>query len=130
MALARILATMHDADGHIAIPGFYDKVREWPAEVRDADEAAAVRRRALSRTRPASPALGGEKGYTTLERLWTRPTCEVNGLLSGYTGEGAKTVLPVEGDGEGELPPRARSGSGRDREADEGARGEGRARRA
>ncbi|MFN9956164.1 MAG: peptidase dimerization domain-containing protein, partial [bacterium] len=39
-------------------------------------------------------ALGGEPGYTTLERLWTRPTCEVNGLLSGYTGEGAKTVLP------------------------------------
>jgi acetylornithine deacetylase/succinyl-diaminopimelate desuccinylase-like protein len=38
--------------------------------------------------------LGGEKGYTTLERLWSRPTCEVNGLLSGYTGEGAKTVLP------------------------------------
>jgi acetylornithine deacetylase/succinyl-diaminopimelate desuccinylase-like protein len=40
-------------------------------------------------------ALGGEPGYTTLERLWTRPTCEVNGLLSGYTGEGAKTVLPA-----------------------------------
>jgi acetylornithine deacetylase/succinyl-diaminopimelate desuccinylase-like protein len=40
-------------------------------------------------------ALGGEAGYTTLERLWTRPTCEVNGLLSGYTGEGAKTVLPA-----------------------------------
>jgi acetylornithine deacetylase/succinyl-diaminopimelate desuccinylase-like protein len=39
-------------------------------------------------------ALGGEPGYTTLEKLWTRPTCEVNGLLSGYTGEGAKTVLP------------------------------------
>src|SRR5690606_6178738 len=41
-------------------------------------------------------ALGGEQGYTTLERLWTRPTCEVNGLLSGYTGEGAKTVLPAK----------------------------------
>ena len=41
-----------------------------------------------------SPALGGEAGYTTLERLWSRPTCEINGLLSGYTGEGAKTVLP------------------------------------
>jgi acetylornithine deacetylase/succinyl-diaminopimelate desuccinylase-like protein len=42
-----------------------------------------------------APALGGEQGYTVLERLWTRPTCEVNGLLSGYTGEGAKTVLPA-----------------------------------
>ena len=40
--------------------------------------------------------LGGEPGFTTLERLWTRPTCEVNGLLSGYTGEGAKTVLPAK----------------------------------
>ena len=44
----------------------------------------------------AVTALGGEKGYTTLEKLWTRPTCEVNGLLSGYTGEGAKTVLPAK----------------------------------
>ena len=41
-------------------------------------------------------ALDGEKGYTILERLWTRPTCEVNGILSGYTGEGAKTVLPAK----------------------------------
>ncbi len=41
-------------------------------------------------------ALGGEKGYTTLEKLWSRPTCEINGLLSGYTGEGAKTVLPAK----------------------------------
>src|SRR5437763_2565846 len=41
-------------------------------------------------------ALGGEKGDTTLEKLWTRPTCEINGLLSGYTGEGAKTVLPAK----------------------------------
>jgi acetylornithine deacetylase/succinyl-diaminopimelate desuccinylase-like protein len=41
-------------------------------------------------------ALGGEEGYSTLERIWTRPTCEVNGLLSGYTGEGAKTVLPAK----------------------------------
>ena len=55
-------------------------------------------------------ALGGEPGYTTLERLWTRPTCEVNGLLSGYTGEGAKTVLPAHLDGEGQFPPGARPG--------------------
>ena len=95
MALARILATLHDADGRIAIPGFYDAVAEWPAHVR-------VQMKTLPfddehfRAETGSPALGGEKGYSVLERLWTRPTCEVNGLLSGYTGEGAKTVLPAK----------------------------------
>jgi acetylornithine deacetylase/succinyl-diaminopimelate desuccinylase-like protein len=47
------------------------------------------------RAETGATALGGERGYTVLEQLWTRPTCEVNGLLSGYTGEGAKTVLPA-----------------------------------
>ena len=93
MALARILATMHDADGHILIPGFYDAVRPFPDNVL-----------AQMRTLPFDDqhfmdevgvkSLFGEPGYTVLERLWTRPTCEVNGLLSGWTGEGAKTVLP------------------------------------
>jgi acetylornithine deacetylase/succinyl-diaminopimelate desuccinylase-like protein len=93
MALARILATMHDVDGHVAIPGFYDNVRDW-------GERARREMRALPfddeqfRAETGAPALGGEKGFTTLERIWMRPTCEVNGLLSGYTGEGAKTVLP------------------------------------
>ncbi|HEY0928723.1 MAG TPA: dipeptidase [Gemmatimonas sp.] len=94
MALARILATMHDADGRIAIPGFYDAVRPFPDHVR-----AQMRELPFSDTEMMHEvgvtALGGEAGYTTLERLWTRPTCEVNGLLSGYTGEGAKTVLPA-----------------------------------
>jgi acetylornithine deacetylase/succinyl-diaminopimelate desuccinylase-like protein len=48
------------------------------------------------RAETGAPSLAGEKGYSILERLWTRPTCEVNGLLSGYTGEGAKTVLPAK----------------------------------
>lgn len=93
MALARILSTMHDARGRVAIKGFYDRVRPW-----DAKSRAAIRRLAFSdhafRRESGAPALGGESGYSTLERLWSRPTCEVNGLLSGYTGEGAKTVLP------------------------------------
>lgn len=93
MALARILATFHDADGRIAIPGFYDRVREWPAEVRTQMKGLPFDDEHF-RAETGAPALGGEKGYTVLERLWTRPTCEVNGLLSGYTGEGAKTVLP------------------------------------
>ena len=93
MALAKILATFHDADGHIAIPGFYDKVREWPAAVRTQMKGLPFDDEHF-RAETGAPALGGEKGYTVLERLWTRPTCEVNGMLSGYTGEGAKTVLP------------------------------------
>jgi acetylornithine deacetylase/succinyl-diaminopimelate desuccinylase-like protein len=94
MALARILATMHDADGRVAIAGFYDAVREWPAAVRDQMRALPFDEEAFRRETGA-PALGGERGFSVLERLWTRPTCEVNGLLSGYTGEGAKTVLPA-----------------------------------
>ena len=95
MALARILATFHDADGKIAIPGFYDTVREWPAAVLKQMKGLAFEEEDF-RAEAGSPSLGGEKGYTVLERLWTRPTCEVNGLLSGYTGEGAKTVLPAK----------------------------------
>jgi acetylornithine deacetylase/succinyl-diaminopimelate desuccinylase-like protein len=91
-ALARIIATFHDENGHIAIPGFYDNVRtakDYADQIRTLpfDEKTF-----LSET--GSPALGGEAGYTTFERLWIRPTCEVNGLLSGYTAEGSKTVLP------------------------------------
>jgi acetylornithine deacetylase/succinyl-diaminopimelate desuccinylase-like protein len=94
MALARILATMHDERWHVAIPGFYDAVREWPDAVRTQMRGLPFADDTL-REETGVPALGGEAGYTTLERLWTRPTCEVNGLLSGYTGEGAKTVLPA-----------------------------------
>jgi len=94
MALARILATMHDADGRVAIAGFYDAVREWPAPVREQMRALPFEEEAF-REETGAVALGGERGYTVLEQLWTRPTCEVNGLLSGYTGEGAKTVLPA-----------------------------------
>jgi acetylornithine deacetylase/succinyl-diaminopimelate desuccinylase-like protein len=95
MALARILATLHDENGHIAIPGFYDKVRDWDPKIREQMRSLPFDDRAFMKETGVD-ALGGEKGYTTLEKLWTRPTCEVNGLLSGYTGEGAKTVLPAK----------------------------------
>ena len=92
-ALARILGTFHDAKGQVAIKGFYGKVRKW-----DKKSRAAIRKLPFNektfRAETGAPALGGENKFTTLERLWARPTCEVNGLLSGYTGEGAKTVLP------------------------------------
>lgn len=93
MALSRILSSMHDASGHIAIPGFYDKVRLFPDHVRTAMRELPFSDEGMMRE-VGVDSLGGESGYSTLERLWTRPTCEVNGLLSGYTGEGAKTVLP------------------------------------
>ena len=94
-ALARIIASFHDASGRIAIKGFYDDVLEWDAKTRaqitslpfDEDDF----RRGVGAT-----ALAGESGWSVLERLWIRPTCEVNGFLSGYTGEGAKTVLPAK----------------------------------
>lgn len=93
MALSRMLATLHDDRGRIVIDGFYDDVLDWDDETRegirglpfDEDEFAASLNTTLT---------GGEIGYSVLEKLWVRPTCEVNGLLSGYTGEGAKTVLP------------------------------------
>jgi acetylornithine deacetylase/succinyl-diaminopimelate desuccinylase-like protein len=93
--LARIIASFHDEHGRVLIPGFYDRVREWEPAVRD-----QIRELPFSddefRDGVGAPALHGETGYSTLERIWTRPTCEVNGLLSGYTGEGAKTVLPAK----------------------------------
>ncbi len=95
MALAHILASMHDADGRVAIPGFYDRVHPFPDAVRAQMRDLPFQDAGLMHEVGVS-ALGGEAGYTTLERLWTRPTCEVNGLLSGYTGEGAKTVLPAQ----------------------------------
>lgn len=91
-ALARIIASFHDDEWHATIEGFYDDV-DTPESVREAigrvpfDEAGFLADTGASE-------LVGEKGYSTLERLWTRPTVEVNGMISGYTGEGAKTVLP------------------------------------
>lgn len=93
MALAKILSTMHDENGRVAIEGFYDSVRIWtPAILQQMKELPFDPE--IFRLETGASELGGEKGYTILEQLWARPTCEVNGLLSGYTSEGAKTVLP------------------------------------
>ena len=94
MTLARILATLHDDEGRIAIPGFYDDVVDWGEKTRGEIRALPFDEEGF-REGVGVPALSGEAGYSTLERLWIRPTCEVNGLISGYTGEGAKTVLPA-----------------------------------
>ena len=92
-ALARIIATLHDDTGHIAIHGFYDRVKEPYAAMREQIRDLPFQEEHF-RLETGAEELGGELGHSTLERIWTRPTCEVNGLLSGYTGEGAKTVLP------------------------------------
>ena len=92
--LAQILAQAKDRSGRIKIPGFYDKVRELTAEER-AEFARLPFNEKKYRKELGAPKLFGESGYTTLERVWARPTFEVNGLLSGFTGEGAKTVIPA-----------------------------------
>ena len=92
-ALARIIASFHDEQRRVAVKGFYDKVVKWEDDVREQIRSLPFEDERF-REEAGSPALGGEATYSTLERIWTRPTLEVNGLLSGYTGEGAKTVLP------------------------------------
>jgi acetylornithine deacetylase/succinyl-diaminopimelate desuccinylase-like protein len=92
-ALAKVIASFHDENGRIAIDGFYDDVADWDEETRDQIRSLPFDDEEYKADLKV-PALGGEAGWTTLEKLWIRPTCEVNGLLSGYTGEGAKTVLP------------------------------------
>jgi acetylornithine deacetylase/succinyl-diaminopimelate desuccinylase-like protein len=93
-ALARILAQLKDERGRITIPGFYDEVRELTDRERAAISRLPFEEEDL-RAEVGAPELWGEAGYGALERIWARPTLDVNGLLSGYTGEGAKTVLPA-----------------------------------
>jgi acetylornithine deacetylase/succinyl-diaminopimelate desuccinylase-like protein len=95
-ALAKLLAALHDADGHVAIPGFYDQVVPVGDDERSAyaalpfDEAEWLAGPARSR------AAFGEAGYSTLERIWSRPTAEINGMWGGYTGPGHKTIVPSD----------------------------------
>ena len=92
--LARIVDSLKNDDGSVAIPGFYDDVLEWDEKTRGAIRELPFDRAEFMQE-VGAPGLNGEAGFTLLERLWIRPTCDVNGLLCGYTGEGAKTVLPA-----------------------------------
>ena len=92
--LSQILAQMKDRSGRIKITGFYDDVVALQDEERKAWATLPFNEKAY-RKDFGIPKVFGETGYTTLERTWARPTFEVNGLLSGFTGEGAKTVLPA-----------------------------------
>jgi amidohydrolase len=94
--LAELLVGCKDArSGKIKIPGFYDDVRRFPPRRRRAI-AAAIESEAKFARELGAPCVFGERGYSTSERLGTRPTLEVNGIWGGYTGEGMKTVLPCE----------------------------------
>ncbi len=93
--LARLIARLHDDDGRVQIPGFYDDVIPLTKEERtnfanlpfnDADFCQSI----------GIPASQGEAGFSTLERRWARPTCDVNGLFGGYMGEGPKTIIPAK----------------------------------
>jgi acetylornithine deacetylase/succinyl-diaminopimelate desuccinylase-like protein len=94
--LARLLASMHDGDGHVTIDGFYDGVLELTD-----DERALIAKLPFDETawlaNARSETAYGEKGFTTLERVWARPTAEVNGIWGGYTGAGHKTIVPSVG---------------------------------
>ncbi len=94
-ALCRMLAGLLDDQGRVSLPGFYDRVRETPAEVKaqwqtlDFDERALLRSIGLSHAH-------GEAARGPLERLWARPTCDICGIIGGYTGDGSKTVIPAK----------------------------------
>ena len=91
--LMSLVAGMKDANGHITLPGFYDKVRAIDEEER-AELAKLPINAEFLLEQTGSSALWGEKGYTPVEKLGARPTLDVNGMLAGFTGEGAKTVIP------------------------------------
>ncbi len=93
-ALVRLLATLHDAEGRVAVPGFYDQLAPPAAWEEEARAALPPMDEAL-RAQTGVPALWGEAGFTTAERLGARPTAEINGITAGYQGEGTKTVLPA-----------------------------------
>jgi acetylornithine deacetylase/succinyl-diaminopimelate desuccinylase-like protein len=94
IALAELIAGMHDTQGRVTLPGFYDSVQELTKEEKEELARLPIDDvHFLEMT--GAPALYGEAGFTTNERTGARPTLDVNGMLSGFTGEGSKTVIPA-----------------------------------
>jgi acetylornithine deacetylase/succinyl-diaminopimelate desuccinylase-like protein len=91
--LAETIAKLHDKSFRVAIPGFYDDVAALSRRERTALNSLPWKEKEFRKT-VGAPALCGEKGYSIVEQLWVRPTLELNGIWGGYTGEGAKTVIP------------------------------------
>lgn len=92
--LTKILASLHDADGRVTIPGYYDHVVELSADIRKQLGSIAQSEDAYMKDLGVT-GLVGEKGYTAQERRTIRPTIEINGLTSGFQGEGANTIIPA-----------------------------------
>ncbi len=96
IALAQIIAKLKDAEGHILIPGFYDRVTAPDAAELDAWKRLPFDEEHYRKTEVGSTVLTGEPGYSVLERTWARPTLEVHGMPGGFIGAGAKTVIPAK----------------------------------
>src|SRR5712664_1472107 len=92
-ALAQLLATLHDRDGRVAIAGFYDRVKPLEDWEREAWRKLPVDGDKLILNETGVPELFGEAGYNSMERIWARPTAEINGIGGGYQGKGTKTVI-------------------------------------
>ena len=93
--LADILGRLHDAEGRVTLPGFYDGVGELPTEVKAIWDTLGFDAGDFLGSVGLSAA-AGEAGRTVLEQIWARPTCEINGVIGGYTGDGFKTVIPAK----------------------------------
>jgi acetylornithine deacetylase/succinyl-diaminopimelate desuccinylase-like protein len=93
-ALAQLLATLHNREGHVAIPGFYDRVEPIADWEREAWAKLPISIEKEVQHETGAPELFGEVGFTTTERIWSRPTAELNGIGGGYQGPGSKTVIP------------------------------------
>lgn len=94
-ALSEMIASLHDKNGKVTIPGFYNKVRPLSKAERTAFAKLPFKEKEYAKELGVKE-LYGEKGFTSLERVWARPTLECNGIWGGYIGEGAKTVLPAK----------------------------------
>ena len=95
-AMAALLAGLHDADGRVMLPGFYDKVTPLTPRERELISRLPFSEKNWLAEAGNSRAASGEAGFGTLERLWARPTAEVNGMWGGHTGPGGKTIVPRE----------------------------------
>lgn len=94
--LTSILAELHDAEGHVTVPGFYDGVADLPADIAAQWEGLGFDETAFLNEAGLTPGAAGEAGRSVLEQIWARPTCEINGIYGGYIGVGFKTVIPAQ----------------------------------
>jgi len=94
IVLSKLIAGMHDSEGRIQLPGYYDSVKPLSAEEKEALARLPIYDEDV-KSQTGVKKLFGEKGFSTIERIGARPTLDVNGMLSGFTGEGSKTIIPA-----------------------------------